>query len=95
VAHRPTVVAEPQAEAVDLRVEMREILDVQRKLCHSINNPLTAILGRAQMLQIRGQADPQLAKAIEVIEESAKRVASDVRQLSELIQRGRERLARD
>jgi hypothetical protein len=47
------------------------------------------------MLQIRGQADPQLAKAIEVIEESAKRVASDVRQLSELIQRGRERLARD
>ncbi len=85
----------PALPLAELRLELREILEAQRKLCHSINNPLTAILGRAQMLQLKGRGDPQLAKTIEIIEESAKRVASDVRQLSELIQRARERLAGD
>ena len=70
--------------------EMNEILEAQRKLCHNINNPLTAIMGRSQILQLKQDKDPQVIKVVQVIEESAKRVAGYVRELSELIHRGRE-----
>jgi signal transduction histidine kinase len=80
-------------ESVDverIRVELNEILEAQRKLCHNINNPLTAIMGRSQILQLKQENDPQVIKVVQVIEESAKRVAGYVRELSDLIHRGRE-----
>jgi signal transduction histidine kinase len=78
------------ADLDKIRVEMNEILEAQRKLCHNINNPLTAIMGRSQILQLKQGKDPQVIKVVQVIEESAKRVAGYVRELSDLIHRGRE-----
>jgi len=77
------------------RTEIQEIFDAQRKLCHSINNPLTAIMGRAQILQLKQESDPQVIKLVQVVEESAKRVATYVRELSDLIQHGRKLVEKD
>ena len=80
--------AEPQYEEA-LQEELNTIFEEQRRLCHNINNPLTAIMGRAQILQLKQGNDPAVMKVVQVIEESAKRVASDVRELSDLIHRGK------
>ncbi len=87
----PTTLTVPaeRAELMRVRSELSEILEAQRKLCHNINNPLTAIMGRAQILQLKQGTDPQLIQVLQVIEESAKRVAAYVRELSELIRDGR------
>ena len=79
--------AETELERV--RAEMKELLDAQRKLCHNINNPLTAIMGRAQIMQLRQESDPHVIKMVQVVEESAKRVTTYVRELSSLIEHGR------
>jgi PAS domain-containing protein len=51
-------------------------------LAHKINNPLTALLGRAQMLRM-GVDDPAVReKALQVIEESSRRIAGLIRHLS-------------
>ena len=62
------------------------------RLCHKINNPLTSIMGRAQMLQLRikqSEGDEKLGKSVEVIEESSKRVAALVQELANLVCQGR------
>jgi signal transduction histidine kinase len=68
------------------------------RLCHKINNPLTSIMGRAQMLQMRvatGSVDEKTAKSVVVIEESAKRVAGLVQELANLISHGRKEFLAD
>lgn len=86
-----TIIGAPERENVeDNRIELETIFERQRKLCHNINNPLTAIMGRAQIVQLKEDCDPQMVKVVQVIEESAKRVASYVRELSDLTHRGRE-----
>lgn len=51
-------------------------------ISHKINNPLTALLGRAQILSAKAKGDPNLEKAALVIEESASRIADLARELS-------------
>jgi signal transduction histidine kinase len=58
-------------------------------LSHKINNPLTVLLGRAQMLKQRVE-DLDVAKAAEVIEQSSKRIADYIRELAEVVKEGRE-----
>ena len=61
-------------------------------LCHKINNPLTSVLGRAQILQLKlgqGGESPLEAKPVKVIEESAKRVAALVQELANVLCVGR------
>ena len=66
--------------------------DVAR-LCHKINNPLTSLMGRAQMLQLQPNPSPaNLLKATEVIEESARRVAGVVQELAHAVCQGKEDL---
>ena len=66
--------------------------DVAR-LCHNINNPLTSLLGRAQMLQLQPNPSPEkLVKATEVIEESARRVAAVVQELAHVVGQSKEDL---
>lgn len=84
-----SIVSPEHAELARVRAELNEILEAQRKLCHNINNPLTAIMGRAQILQLKQGTDPQLIQVLQVMEEAAKRVAGYVRELSELIRDGR------
>jgi len=59
-------------------------------LAHKINNPLTSLLGRAQMLLLGRETDPKTRKAAEVIEESAQRVAELVRELALVVRSGDE-----
>jgi len=64
------------------------------RVCHKINNPLTSLLGRAQMLQIKlakGDVE-QTGKMVQVIEESAKRVAAYVQELAQVVGQGRDEL---
>jgi signal transduction histidine kinase len=70
---------------------LRELFQSLSRLCHKINNPLTSVMGRAQMLQLKVQPgqDEQLARSITVIEESARRVADLVQELAGLVCQGR------
>lgn len=54
-------------------------------LSHKINNPLTALMGRAQMLRLKQGTDPAACKSAEVIEESSRRVAEYVRELAQVV----------
>lgn len=61
------------------------ILDTAAALNHEINNPLAAILGRAQMLLAHPEAyDPKTLAGLRVIEESARRIANLTNQLKEI-----------
>jgi len=55
--------------------------------CHKINNPLTSIMGRAQMMEMKLKrgSDEQLVKSVTVIQESAKRVAGLIQELANLV----------
>lgn len=72
---------------------MIELLGDISALCHRINNPLTSLLGRAQILQLKKDADPQqLVRTAQVIEESSRRIAELIQELGQLVCRGREEL---
>lgn len=58
-------------------------------LSHKINNPLTSLMGRAQILQMQEGQDPQVRKAAEVIESCSRRIAGYIRQLALVIEEGR------
>jgi serine/threonine-protein kinase RsbW len=74
-----------------LRLEkLAEVLKTLSVLSHKINNPLTALLGRAQMLQAKKATDPSVAKAAAVIEESSLRIAELIRELAQVVKDGRQ-----
>ena len=56
---------------------------------HKINNPLTTLLGRAQMLKLLDHG-PQVAKTADMIEESSKRIAAYIGELALVVKEGRE-----
>jgi signal transduction histidine kinase len=67
-----------------------ELLKTLGVLSHKINNPLTSLMGRAQILRMRKVDDPNVEKAAEVIEESAKRIAEYIRELANVVKEGKE-----
>lgn len=84
------VTARRAAEEAEARVErLHEVLRTLGVLSHKINNPLTALLGRAQLLRARADADPAVAKSAEVVEESARRVADLIRELATVAKEAR------
>ncbi|HEX4823410.1 MAG TPA: histidine kinase dimerization/phospho-acceptor domain-containing protein [Candidatus Polarisedimenticolaceae bacterium] len=79
--------------AVEERVRLEKLAEVLKTLSvlsHKINNPLTALLGRAQMLQVKKGTDPGVAKAASVIEESSLRIADLIRELAQVVKEGRQ-----
>jgi PAS domain-containing protein len=79
--------------AVDERVRLEKLAEVLKTLSvlsHKINNPLTALLGRAQILQAHKTVDPTVAKAAAVIAESSMRIADLIRELSQVVKEGRQ-----
>lgn len=61
------------------------ILDTAAALNHEINNPLAAILGRAQMLVSRPEeSNARVLSGLKVIEESARRIANLTEQVKEI-----------
>jgi signal transduction histidine kinase len=78
--------------AVEERVRLEKLAEVLKTLSvlsHKINNPLTALLGRAQILQTLKNADPTVTKAAAVIEESSMRIAELIRELAHVVKEGR------
>jgi signal transduction histidine kinase len=66
-----------------------QIWDQLADLSHKINNPLTSLLGRAQLLRQRGNSDPYVTRAAEVIEECSRRIADHLREISALVKEHR------
>jgi PAS domain S-box-containing protein len=96
---------EPGAEVVLLsdvtahnrRIEERnrierfaELMLTLSALSHKINNPLTSLMGRAQILRMKQGTDPDVQKATEVIEESSRRIAEYIRELALVVKEGKE-----
>lgn len=79
------VAAEERRRSERLALVMRTL----SVLSHKINNPLTTLIGRAQMLKT-ASADLEVVKASEAIEESSKRIASYIKELSVVVKEGRE-----
>jgi signal transduction histidine kinase len=61
------------------------VWDQLADLSHKINNPLTSLLGRAQLLRQRENTDPYVVRAAEVIEECSRRIADHLREMSSLV----------
>ncbi|HEX6853407.1 MAG TPA: histidine kinase dimerization/phospho-acceptor domain-containing protein [Candidatus Polarisedimenticolaceae bacterium] len=70
--------------------KLADLLRTLGVLSHKINNPLTALLGRAQILRAKAETDPSVAKAAQVIEESAIRIADLIRELARVVKEGRQ-----
>ena len=70
--------------------KLAEILRTLSVLSHKINNPLTALLGRAQILKAIAGTDPKVVKAASVIEESAVRIGELIRDLAGVVKEGRQ-----
>ena len=75
----------------DVSGQLGGLFDELLVLCHKINNPLTSVLGRAQIMQLKlaGDTESPWTKPIRVVEESAKRVAALVQELANLLCVGR------
>jgi signal transduction histidine kinase len=79
--------------AVEERVRLEKLSEVLKTLSvlsHKINNPLTALLGRAQILQAQKADDPSVAKAAAVIEDATFRIADLLRELAQIVKDGRQ-----
>jgi PAS domain-containing protein len=79
--------------AVEERVRLEKLAEVLKTLAvlsHKINNPLTALLGRAQILQAQRAGDPDVAKAAKVIEDASLRIADLIRELTQVVKDGRQ-----
>lgn len=66
------------------------VLQTLSVLAHKINNPLTALLGRAQMLKMNGSHDPRVLKSASIVEESALRIAELIRELAKVVKEGKQ-----
>ena len=80
-------------QAVEERVRLEKLAEVLKTLSvlsHKINNPLTALLGRAQILQAQKTNSPGVLKAAAVIEESSLRIADLIRELAQVVKDGRQ-----
>ena len=77
--------------AVEERVRLEKLAEVLKTLSvlsHKINNPLTALLGRAQILQAQKSDDPNVVKAAAVIEDASLRIADLIRELAQVVKAG-------
>ncbi len=79
-------------EAIERRHRLERlhaILQTLGVLSHKINNPLTAVLGRAQLLEARLQGDEEAVRAVRAIAEGARRIAELVREMVRVVREGR------
>ncbi|MCU1264667.1 MAG: hypothetical protein JWM21_985 [Acidobacteria bacterium] len=60
-----------------------EIADLVSRVRHEINNPLTGILGQAQLL-LREELNPKARRRAETIEQLARRLATTVAELRQV-----------
>jgi len=80
----------PDPNATAQLRQLEEIFRSLAEISHKINNPLTAVMGRAQLLRGYPDTTPKVVKTAEIIEESAGRIAELVRDVARLVKVGRE-----
>jgi PAS domain-containing protein len=68
--------------------KMDALLETVGMLTHQINNPLTSILGRAQILRLKGKDNPDVLKAATIVENSARRISDLISNLAGLAKGG-------
>lgn len=82
---RPATVstAEMNALIAEYEAKIDEVADLITRVRHEINNPLTGVLGQAQLL-LREELNDRARKRAETIEELAVRLRDIVAQLREV-----------
>lgn len=68
----------------DVRERLNETCAALSRLAHAMNNPLTSLIGRAQLLRMGSGGDEKIGRAVQVIEESAARLTAHVQELGTL-----------
>lgn len=88
-----------QARLDELERAIERGLDEQERtwealaaLSHKINNPMTSLIGRVQLLRQKAHGDPYVNRAVEVIEESSMRVVEYLREMAALVKQRRAEL---
>jgi signal transduction histidine kinase len=71
------------AQVADYRAKLEEVADLVARIRHEINNPLTGVLGQAQLL-LREDLPERARKRAQTIEELAIRIRDIVAQLREV-----------
>jgi signal transduction histidine kinase len=77
-----------RARVAECEAKLTEIADLVAHVRHEINNPLTGVLGQAQLL-LREELSPAARRRVETIEQLAARIRDIVAQLRE-VQRPRQ-----
>ena len=70
-------------QVADYRAKLGEVADLVARIRHEINNPLTGVLGQAQLL-LREDLSERARKRAQTIEELAIRIRDIVAQLREV-----------
>jgi len=86
------LLAQARQEAEWARAKLQKVSEILRTLStlsHKINNPLTSLLGRVQLLKLGAEADPKTIKATGVIEESGYQIARLIKELGHVVKQGR------
>ena len=73
----------PSDETADYRQRLDEVADLVARVRHEINNPLTGVLGQAQLL-LREDLSDRARKRAQTIEDLAIRLKDIVGQLREV-----------
>ena len=76
-------VTDKKPDSVDYRARLEEVADLVARVRHEINNPLTGVLGQAQLL-LREELSERARKRAQSIEELAIRLRDIVAQLREV-----------
>jgi signal transduction histidine kinase len=74
---------ELRARLADCENRVNEIVDLVAHVRHEINNPLTGVLGQAQLL-LREELNEKVRKRVQTIEEMAIRLRDITAQLREV-----------
>ena len=83
---------DPKAESTEQRLrsliaeyeaKFAEIADLVAHVRHEINNPLTGVIGQAQLL-LRDELSPTARRRVETIEQLAARIRDTVAQLRDI-----------
>ena len=72
-----------QDEVAKYRLKLEQTADLVARIRHEINNPLTGVLGQAQLL-LREELSERSRKRVQTIEELALRLRDVVAQLREV-----------
>jgi two-component system NtrC family sensor kinase len=72
-----------QDEVTKYRLKLEETADLVARIRHEINNPLTGVLGQAQLL-LREELSERSRKRVQTIEDLAIRLRDIVAQLREV-----------